>query len=117
MTAKKMLDVSRLKEFFMKSRIRSCVLILVLAAVTTLNIAPIASSQAVRAATGTVYEAHREGTALPIIANGRIAYSSRKVVNNSDTCTIHAIDPDGSNHVQLTSGPRDFTPGWSPDGS
>jgi len=47
--------------------------------------------------------------------NGKIAFVSSD--HKTRTEVIHTIDPDGSNDIQLTSGPHDSQPIWSPDGT
>ena len=47
--------------------------------------------------------------------NGKIAFVSSD--SKTRTATIRTIDPDGSNDTQLTAGPHDREPVWSPDGA
>src|SRR6266571_1393737 len=66
-----------------------------------------------RAATRARINGPIDQPALRDKTNGKIAFVSSR--GNSDE--IDTMDPDGSDRKQLTSGPGDFDPDWSPDGT
>ncbi len=102
----------------MKAKIRLLASTLILTATTVWNVTPLGSSMyPVKAATNTRFSTPAGAQATPAVANGKIIYVSEKKGDNSYTYTIHSINPDGSNDMQLTPGPNDLAPVWSPDGS
>jgi Tol biopolymer transport system component len=51
-------------------------------------------------------------------SNGRVAFVRASIQeNNNKIHAIYTMNPDGSDRTQLTSGPTDFAPVWSPDGA
>jgi len=82
----------------------------------TWNAAPAtSSSEAVQARSDEYFTKLIDTQTPQIPKNGKIAYVSSDPKTRTEV--IHTIDPDGSNDIQLTSGPHDSQPVWSPDGA
>ena len=81
----------------------------------TWNAAPARSSSEAPARSHEHFTKIIDAQTPQIPKNGKIAFVTGD--SSARTDTIHTIDPDGSNDIQLTSGPRDYQPVWSPDGA